>query len=126
MPSSESKMDNAVTKVNDFGLKGEIEKLFSRIKSLAEKHSSVKDENRQLKDKLKELEQALSEIKIDFSNKNSEILIKDRELTELKNKLLDEKKNKISTDDKSHLKSRIRELMVRLDTHLEQKSNNNF
>ena len=89
MPSTESKMDNAVTTVNDFGLKGEIEKLFSRIKSLAEKHSSVKDENRQLKDKLKELEQALSEIKIDFSNKNSEILIKDRELTELKNKLSD-------------------------------------
>ncbi len=68
----------------------------------------------------------ISEIKIDLTNKNSELLNKDREITELKNRLLDEKKNKISTDDKSQLKSRIRELMVRLDAHLEQKTNNNF
>ncbi len=119
-------MDNAVTKVNDFGLKGEIEKLFSKIKILSEKYGSFKAENKLLKEKIKEVEQYLSEAKMEISNKSSELLAKDKEITDLKIRLLDEKKNKISADDKSQLKSRIRELMVRLDTHLEQKSNNNF
>jgi hypothetical protein len=119
-------MENAVLKVNDLGLKNELEKLFAKVKILADKHNNVRDENQLLKEKVKEFERIVSEIKIDQTNKNSELLNKDREITELKNRLLDEKKNKISTDDKSQLKSRIRELMVRLDAHLEQKTNNNF
>ena len=119
-------MDNAVVKVNDLGLKNEVEKLFSRIKMMLEKLNSYRDENRLLKDKIKELEETISEIKLEFSNQNSQLLNKDIEITDLKNKLLDEKKNKISGEEKSMLKSRIRELMVRLDTHLEQKVNDNL
>jgi chromosome segregation ATPase len=119
-------MDNAILKVNDFGLKNEVEKLFSKIKVLVEKYNNAKDENKLLKEKLKELENSVSEFKLEISGKSSELLSKDREITDLKNKLLDERKNKISAEDKSHLKSRIRELMVRLDAHLEQKANNNF
>lgn len=119
-------MDNEVLKVNDMGLKNEVEKLFTRVKSVIEKLQSVRDENKGLKDKIKELEQNLAEIKLEFSNKSSELLNKDKEISELKNRLLDERKNKISGDEKAMLKNRIRELMVRLDAHLEQKANNNF
>lgn len=119
-------MDNAVIKVNDLGLKNELEKLFTKIKILVEKYNGVRDENQILKDKVKDIERAVSDIKLDVTNKSSELLNKDKEITELKNRLLDEKKNKISSEDKAQLKSRIRELMVRLDAHLEQKSNNNF
>jgi len=119
-------MDNPVLKVNDFGLKNEVEKLFSKIKLLVEKSKNYKDENLILKEKLKNLEQSVSEIKIEFSNRNAQLLNKDKEISELKNKLLDEKKNKLTSDEKQMLKSRIRELMVRLDSHLEQKSGNNL
>lgn len=119
-------MDNALFKVNDMGLKSELEKLFDKVKGIVERLQTQKDENRILKDKLKELEQNLAEIRLDYSNKSSELLSKDKEVSELKNKLLDERKNKISSDEKAMLKSRIRELMIRLDAHLEQKANNNF
>ena len=119
-------MDNAILKVNDLGLKNEVEKLFSKVKLLVEKLNNAQSDNKALRDKLKDMEHTISEIKIEFSNQNSEILNKDRELAELKNKLLDEKKNRFSGEEKTMLKSRIRELMMRLDSHLEQKSNNNF
>jgi hypothetical protein len=119
-------MDNAVLKVNDLGLKGELDKLFTKVKNLVEKYNGAKEENLLLKEKVKDLERNISDFKLDITNKGSELLNKDKEITDLKNRLLDEKKNKISSEDKAQLKSRIRELMVRLDAHLEQKSNNNF
>lgn len=119
-------MDNAILKVNDSGLKNELEKMFSKVKLLVEKYNTANDENKLLKEKVKDLEQSLSDIKIDNSNRNSDLLNKDKEISDLKNKLLDEKKNKLSGDDKAQLKQRIRELMLRLDAHLEQKANNNF
>src|SRR4030095_3387369 len=117
-------MDNAVLKVNDSGLKNELEKMFAKVKILADKYNSSKEENKLLKEKVKDLEHSLSEIKIELSNKGSEILNNEREINELKSRLLDERKNKLSGGEKSQLKSRIKELMVRLDTHLEQKTGN--
>ncbi len=119
-------MDNSILKVNDSGLKSELEKMFSRVKVLVEKFNISKDENKFLKEKIKELEHSLSDAEIKVSNRNSELLTKDKEITDFKYKLLDERKNKVSGEDKAQLKSRIRELMVRLDTHLEQKTNNNY
>jgi|SRR5437667_12334132 len=119
-------MENLIVKVNDLGLKNEVEKLFSKVKVIVEKLNESTNENKTFREKLKSLEQSLSEVKIELSNKNSDLLIKDRELTDLKNRLLDEKKNRLSLEEKNLLKSRIRELMIRLDTHLEQKSNNNL
>ncbi len=119
-------MDNLILKVNDQGLKSELEKMFSKVKVLVEKFNISRDENKLLKEKVKELEHALSEAEKEVSGKNSELLNKDKEIAEFKNRLLDERKNKISGEDKAQLKSRIRELMVRLDAHLEQKANNNF
>jgi hypothetical protein len=119
-------VDNSILKVNDSGLKSELEKMFSKVKVLVENYNGLKDETEVLMEKLKSVEQALSDTKIDISNRNSDLLNKDKEITELKNKMLDERKNKISGEDKTQLKQRIRELMVRLDTHLEQKANNNF
>lgn len=119
-------MDNAVLKVNDMGLKNELEKMFSKVKILIDKYNASKEENKLLKEKVKDLERSLSEIKIELSNKSSEMLTREREINDLKSRLLDERKNKLSVDEKSQLKSRIKELMVRLDTHLEQKTGNNF
>ncbi len=119
-------MDNQILKVNDQGLKSELEKMFSRVKVLVEKYNLTRDENKLLKEKLHELEHSLSDAEIKVSNRNSELLVKDKEITDLKNKVLEERKNKVSGEDKAQLKSRIRELMVRLDSHLEQKTNNNF
>ena len=115
-------MDNAVIKVNDLGLKNELEKMFSKVKTLVDKYNSAKDENKLHKEKVKELENSLSEIRIELSGKNSDILNKEREINDLKSRLLDERKNKLSIEEKSQLKSRIKELMVRLDTHLEHKN----
>ena len=119
-------MDNAVLKVNDLGLKSELEKMFAKVRVLAEKYNSSKEENKLLKEKVKEIEQAFSALKIEISNKNSEILNKEREINDFKSRLLDERKNKLSVEEKTQLKSRIKELMVRLDTHLETKTSNNF
>ncbi len=119
-------MDNAILKVNDLGLKSELERMFAKVKILVEKYNSALDENKLLKEKVKDIEHYLSDSKIDVSNKNTEILNKEREINDLKSRLLDERKNKISVEEKSQLKSRIKELMVRLDTHLEQKTGNNF
>ena len=119
-------MDNAVLKVNDMGLKNELEKMFAKVKILVDKYNSAKDENKLLKEKVKEAEHTLSETKLELTNKNSEILNKEREINDLKSRLLDERKNKLSLEEKSQLKSRIKELMVRLDTHLETKTGNNF
>ncbi|MCX7877725.1 MAG: hypothetical protein N2510_03680 [Ignavibacteria bacterium] len=119
-------MDNVILKVNDLGLKSELEKLFSKVKNLVEKFNATKMENELYIQKISEYEKELSQIKLELSGKNSEILSRDREIAELKNRLLDERKNKISAEDKAQLKARIRELMARLDQHLEQKANNNF
>ncbi len=119
-------MDNVVLKVNDMGLKGELEKLFSKIKSMVGVLNSAREENFGLMEKVKELERALSDNKIDLSGKNNELLLKDKEISELKTKILEERKNKVSLEEKQHLKTRIKDLMVRLDSHLEQKANNNF
>jgi len=119
-------MDNAVLKVNDLGLKSELEKLFSRIKHLVENYNETREINRGLIDKIKELEHEVSELKLEVSNRNSDLLNKDKEIGELKNKLLVEKKNRMSVEEKDMLKSRIRELMARLDTHLESQTSNNF
>jgi chromosome segregation ATPase len=119
-------MDNPILKVNDSGLKGELEKMFSKVKILVENYNEAKSENLSLKERVKELEQSLSDTKVEMSNRNSDSLNKEKEIADLKNKLLDERKNKVSGEDKAQLKQRIRELMHRLDAHLEQKANNNF
>lgn len=119
-------MDNVILKVNDLGLKNEFEKLFSKIKVLVEKLHNTSDDNKELKEKIKELEQSVSNLKIELTNKSSESLAMERELTDLKNKLLDEKKNRFSNDEKSMLKSRIKELINRLDSHIEQKPSNDL
>jgi hypothetical protein len=38
-------MDNAVLKVNDMGLKSEVEKLFSKVKGLVDKLNAFQGEN---------------------------------------------------------------------------------
>jgi hypothetical protein len=119
-------MDNPILKVNDSGLKSELEKMFSKVKVLVENYNEASSENKLLKERVKELELALSDTKIEISNRNSDSLNKEKEIADLKNKLLDERKNKVSGEDKTQLKQRIRELMLRLDAHLEQKANNNF
>lgn len=119
-------MDNIILKVNDHGLKSELEKLFSKVKNLVEKYNKFKNENKELKEKITVLESSLNDAEIKISNRNSELLSKEKEISELKNKILEISKNKVSSEDKSQLKSRIRELMIKLDSHLEQKANNNF
>jgi len=49
-------MDNSILKVNDSGLKSELEKMFSKVKILVDKFNISKDENKLLKEKVKELE----------------------------------------------------------------------
>ena len=42
-------MENGVIKVNDLGLKSELDKLFSKTKDIVDKLNSVKEENKTLK-----------------------------------------------------------------------------
>ena len=105
---------------------GELEKLFSKVKSMVGLLNSAREDNFRLMEKVKELEKALSDYKIDLSGKSNELLLKDKEISELKTKILEERKNKVSLEEKQQLKTRIKDLMVRLDSHLEQKASNNF
>ena len=49
-------MENLIVKVNDLGLKNEVEKLFSKVKVIVEKLNESTNENKTFREKLKSLE----------------------------------------------------------------------
>jgi chromosome segregation ATPase len=100
-----------------------IEDLLSKVKLLISKLKDLKNENLLLKENIKNLNLKISELKLQHTKINTELINKDKEISDLKNLVLNSTNNKISVKDKDNVKSRIQELITRIDTHLEQYDN---
>lgn len=98
----------------------EFEKLLSKIGVLISKFNEYKEENYQLKETIKNLNNKITELKLQFNKLNTELLQKEQEITSLKNSILSSDATRISVSDKDNLKSRIKELISRIDVHLDQ------
>ncbi|HMS32514.1 MAG TPA: hypothetical protein PKC91_00365 [Ignavibacteria bacterium] len=97
--------------------------LLSKVKILISKLKDLKNENILLKENIKNLNLKISELKLQHTKLNTEIINKDKEISDLKNSVLHSTNNKVSITDKNVAKSRIQELITRIDTHLEQYDN---
>lgn len=101
-----------------------IDDLFSKVKLLIAKLKDFKNENVLLKENIKNLNLKISELKLQHTKINTELINKDKEISDLKNLVLNSTDNKISVKDKDNVKTRIQELITRIDTHLEQNERN--
>lgn len=98
----------------------EFEKLLSKIGVLISKFNEYKEENYQLKETIKNLNNKITELKLQFNKLNTELIRKEQEISSLKNSILSSDATRISISDKDDLKSRIKELISRIDVHLDQ------
>lgn len=94
--------------------------LLSKVKALISKLKDTRNENLLLKENIKNLNLKISELKLQHTKINTELLNKEKEISDLKNLVLNSTNNKISVKDKDIVKTRIQELIARIDTHLEQ------
>lgn len=120
---SDIKSDN-ISKEEIYKLQGfyntSLEKLFSKINLLISKFKDLKEENNILKENIKELNNHITDLKLQLTKANSDAVIKDKEISSLKNLLLNAEVGKTSIHNKDQVKSRIKELITRIDSHLEQ------
>lgn len=97
-----------------------VDRLTLKIGLLIERLRHLEDENQKFKDTVNELNNRLQEIKLELAKANSDSVQKDKEILNLKSIILGLQSNKSSISDKENIKSRIKELIARIDTHLEQ------
>ena len=110
---------NSYTKAKE-DVKNSLDKLFNKLNSLIRKYKDIEAENKSLKDSIKELNNKINELKLQFTQINTDSVLKEKEISDLKNLLLNSSNTKVSGQDKENLKSRIQELISRIDVHLEQ------
>ena len=104
--------------------KSALDRLFEKVKKLIYRMKEVSDENNLLKENIKELNNSITDLKLQSTKINSDSVVKDKEISDLKNMLLDSSKNVDILQDKENIKSRIKELISRIDVHLEEDGNN--
>ncbi len=97
-----------------------LEDLLSKVKILISKLKDLKNENILLKENIKNLNLKTSELKLQNTKLNTELINKDKEISDLRNSVLSSINNKVSVKDKDIVKTRIQELITRIDAHLEQ------
>jgi uncharacterized coiled-coil DUF342 family protein len=95
------------------------ESLSSKIRALLDKYRNVNEENHQLKENIKEINNKVTDLKLQLNKLNSDTLLKDREISELKTLLLSSENENTNVRDKDFVKSRLKELISRIDVHLE-------
>jgi len=124
---SDGKSEN-INKEEIYKLQGyyntSLEKLFSKVNLLISKFKDSKEENNNLKESIKELNNNITELKLQLTKANSDSVFKDKEISSLKNLLLNSEVGKTSIQNKDEVKSRIKELITRIDSHLEQYDEN--
>lgn len=96
-----------------------LEHLNMKVGMLIEKISKNEEENKVLKDSVNELKGKIQEYKIELTKKDSDLIQKDKEISNLKNMVFTLQSGDSSIPDKDGVKSRIKELIARIDTHLE-------
>jgi septal ring factor EnvC (AmiA/AmiB activator) len=100
--------------------KRSLDRLFHKVNSLVKKFKEISEENKSLKDAIKDLNNRINELKLQLTQTNTDSVLKEKEISDLKNLLLTSGNNKITKQDKDNLRSRIQELISRIDVHLEQ------
>ncbi|MCX7833214.1 MAG: hypothetical protein N2490_03275 [Ignavibacteria bacterium] len=101
-----------------------VDRLTLKIGLLIERIRRLEDENQRFKESVNDLNNRLQEIKLELAKTNSDSVLKDKEILNLKSIILGLQSNKSSLTDKENIKSRIKELIARIDTHLEQYGEN--
>jgi len=101
-----------------------IDNLLTKVKVLIEKNKTLNDENHNLKESVNELNNKITDLKLQLNKINSDTLFKDKEISDLKNLLLKAENNNTNIRDKEFVKSRLKELISRIDVHLEQFEDN--
>ncbi len=97
-----------------------VARLSTKVNELIAKISRSESDNETLRETIKELNGKIQDLKIEINRLNSESLLKDKEISNLKNMVLSLQTRKTSLQDKENVRSRIKELISRIDTHLEQ------
>jgi len=97
-----------------------LENLHIKIKILVDKLAQSVGEKDRLKETAQELTNKITDLKIQLNKLNSDSVVRDREISELKTMLINTENNKTSVRDKEFVKSRLKELISRIDVHLEQ------
>lgn len=96
-----------------------LENLFSKARAIIGKLNESREENKELKEGIKELNSKITDLKLQLTKLNSLCVLKDKEISDLKNTALN-KDNNNNTQDRDEIKSRIKELISRIDSHLEE------
>lgn len=117
-PFSDSAIDNINEAKNS--LRVSIQGLLTKVRMLLTRISKAEEENRDLREQVKELSQKITDLKLQVTHANSQTITKDKEISDLKNVLLTEKNTKSFIQDKEIVRSRIKELISRIDVHLDQ------
>jgi uncharacterized coiled-coil DUF342 family protein len=108
-----------VSKIKD-EMNHSLERLYNKLNSLIKKYNESVEENKSLKDSIKDLNGRINELKLQLTQINTNSVLKEKEISDLKNLLLTTSNTKLSGSEKDNLKSRIQELISRIDVHLEQ------
>ncbi len=96
------------------------ESLSNKVRGLIEKYNNASTENHSLKENIKDLNNKITELKLQLNKLDSDTINKDKEISELKSMLLNSENDNTSIRDKELVKSRLKELISRIDVHLEQ------
>jgi hypothetical protein len=97
-----------------------LDNMLKRVNGLIVKNRGLSDENHQLKESIKDLNNKITELKLQLNKINSDSLFKEKEISDLKNMLLSAENTKTNIRDKEFVRSRLKELISRIDVHLEQ------
>ena len=97
-----------------------LEKLLTKVSLLIAKYNEVKEVNLSLRDNITELNNKITELKLELNKLSSDSIFKDQEISSLKNMLLNSEVGNNSIQNKENVKSRIKEMISRIDVHLDQ------
>ena len=99
---------------------GLLQRLNSKIMLLIEKVKEYKSDNSSLKEDIRELNTRVNELKLQLTKSNTDSVKKEEEISNLRNTLLNSNNQNSSPGEKENVKSRIKELISRIDVHLDQ------
>ena len=99
---------------------GLLQRLNSKIMLLIEKVKEYKSDNSSLKEDIRELNTRVNELKLQLTKSNTDSVKKEEEISNLRNTLLNSNNPNSSPVEKENVKSRIKELISRIDVHLDQ------
>ncbi len=97
-----------------------LDNMLKKVNALISKNRGLTDENHQLRESVKDLNNKITELKLQLNKINSDSLFKEKEISDLKNLLLSAEKSTTNIRDKEFVRSRLKELISRIDVHLEQ------